>query len=49
MIKICLTLALITNITSVRASDNPIKQAIATLESNVGEMEVEMIQLKDGK
>ena len=49
MIKIFLTLALIANIASFRASDNPIKQSIATLESNVGEMEVEMIQLKDGK
>jgi hypothetical protein len=38
-----------TNITSFRASDNPIKQSIATLESNVGEMIVEMIQLDDGK
>ena len=49
MIKIFLTLALITNIASFRASDNPIKQSIATLESNVGEMIVEMIQLDDGK
>ena len=49
MIKILLTLALITNIASFRASDNPIKQSIATLESNVGEMIVEMIQLEDGK
>ena len=47
--KIFLTLALITNIASFSSSDNPIKQSIATLESNVGEMEVEMIQLKDGK
>ena len=49
MIKIFLTLALIANFGSFRASDDPIKQSIATLESNVGEMEVEMIQLKDGK
>jgi len=49
MIKIFLTLALIANIASFRASDNPIKQSIATLESNVGEMIVEMIQLDDGK
>ena len=49
MTKVFLTLALITNIASFRASDNPIKQSIATLESNVGEMTVEMIQLEDGK
>jgi len=49
MIKIFLTLTLIANIASFRASDNPIKQSIATLESNVGEMIVEMIQLDDGK
>ena len=49
MIKIFLTFALIANIASFRASDNPIKQSIATLESNVGEMTVEMIQLDDGK
>ncbi len=49
MIKIFLTLALVINISSFRASDNPIKQSIATLESNVGEMIVEMIQLDDGK
>ena len=49
MIKIFLTLALVINIASFRASDNPIKQSIATLESNVGEMIVEMIQLDDGK
>ena len=30
-------------------SDNPIKQSVATLESDVGEMIVEMIQLEDGK
>ena len=31
------------------SSDNPIKQSVATLESDVGEMIVEMIQLEDGK
>ena len=49
MIKIFLTLALMLNISSFRASDDLIKQSIATLESNVGEMKVEMIQLEDGK
>ena len=49
MIKVFLTLALMLNISNFRASDNHIKQSIATLESNVGEMKVEMIQLDDGK
>ena len=49
MIKVFLTLALIFNISILRTSDEPIKQSIATLESNIGEMEVEMIQLKNGK
>ncbi len=49
MIKIFLTLALILNISILRSTDDPIKQSIAILESNVGEMTVEMIQLEDGK
>jgi len=49
MIKVFLTLALITNIASFRAEDDLIKPSTATLESNVGEMTVEMIQLEDGK
>jgi len=49
MIKIILTLALILNTSSFRASDNSIKQSIGTLESNVGEMKVELIQVEDGK
>ena len=39
----------ILNISILRSTDDPIKQSIATLESNVGEMTVEMIQLEDGK
>ena len=49
MIKIVLTLTLILNISILRSTDDPIKQSIAILESNVGEMTVEMIQLEDGK
>ena len=49
MIKIFLALSLILNYSFLRASDNPLKQSIATLESSVGEMTVEMIQLEDGK
>ena len=49
MIKIFLTLTLILNTAVFSASNGPIKQSIAVLESNVGEMEVEMIQLEDGK
>ena len=49
MIKITFTLALLLNATYFFASSDQIKQSIATLESNVGGMEVEMIQLEDGK
>jgi hypothetical protein len=49
MIKITFTLALLLNATYFFASSDQIKQSIATLESNVGDMEVEMIQLEDGK
>ena len=49
MIKITFILALLLNATYFFASSGQIKQSIATLESNVGDMEVEMIQLEDGK
>ena len=49
MIKITFTLALLLNATYFFASSDQIKQSIATLESNVGDMEVEMIQVEDGK
>tara|TARA_B100001029_G_scaffold38266_2_gene29462 strand:- start:20029 stop:20730 length:702 start_codon:yes stop_codon:yes gene_type:complete len=49
MIKITFTLAMLLSATYFFASSDQIKQSIATLESNVGDMEVEMIQLKDGK
>ena len=49
MIKITFILALLLNATYFFASSDQIKQSIATLESNVGDMEVEMIQLEDGK
>ena len=49
MIKITFTLAMLLSATYFLASSDQIKQSIATLESNVGDMEVEMIQLKDGK
>ena len=48
MIKILLTIALITNIASFRASDHHITQSIAILESNVGAMLVAMIPLAAG-
>ena len=49
MIKITFILTLLLNATYFFASSGQIKQSIATLESNVGDMEVEMIQLEDGK
>ena len=49
MIKITFILTLLLNATYFFASSDQIKQSIATLESNVGGMEVEMIQLEDGK
>ena len=49
MIKITFILALLLNATYFFGSSDQIKQSIATLESNVGDMEVEMIQLEDGK
>ena len=49
MIKITFILTLLLNATYFFASSDQIKQSIATLESNVGDMEVEMIQLEDGK
>ena len=49
MIKITFILTLLLNATYFFGSSDQIKQSIATLESNVGGMEVEMIQLEDGK
>ncbi len=49
MIKITFILTLLLNATYFFGSSDQIKQSIATLESNVGDMEVEMIQLEDGK
>ena len=49
MIRKILIFCLILNSSLFSASDNPIKQSVAILDSNVGEMEVEMILLKDGK
>ena len=49
MIRKILIFCLILNSSLFSASDNPIKQSVAILDSNVGEMKVEMILLKDGK
>ncbi len=49
MIKIFLILALILNAQFFSASGNQIKPSIANLESNVGNMKVEMIKLEDGR
>ena len=47
MIKILLTIMLAFVSINAIASDNSIKQSVAILESNVGDMKVEMIQLND--
>ena len=49
MTKKVLILILILNSSIFSASTDPIQQSFATLESNVGEMKVEMIFLDDGK
>jgi len=49
MIKRILILVFALNSSVFSASYNPIKESVATLESNVGEMKVEMILLNDGK
>ena len=49
MNKILLVIAFSLVSIHTNASDNPLKQSIAILESNYGDMTVEMIKLDDNK